>query len=174
MTESEFGPFFDELAWTFGKTNIHAKVKGQACADVKDIPSEALDYIKYGFKNLDSWPSNFAKTVQGLWQKWKEEHPERIANAGATSCDVCADGYLYAVKDGFSYVFRCARCQRSRANAIQWAMPEELERQGYISPWINCGFGGIPYDKMPPRPAQQCRLYGEDGYFDRVGREMRG
>ena len=120
----------------FGKKEPTLETYGEWMKDLSSIPSEPMDWIESKIK-ASKYPDNPPQAVRKLWFLWLEENPGRQIKE-KSGCSTCEDGYLWVVKDGFNYVFRCDICNKNGANqGIKQANREWFKNQGYVLLWVH-------------------------------------
>ena len=119
----------------------HAKLPADETMDIwteeaGKFPSEFYDWAFMSLKAREKkLPDNFPQAVLELWQEWMRRNPEKIERREfRCKQKECADGLLFVIKDGVSFVFRCAECD-SRADFVKFPKSSfhALSLNGYRS-----------------------------------------
>jgi hypothetical protein len=94
--------------------------------------------------NAETLPRNFPVAVRSAYSIWLKIQPKICEQRG---CDRCLSGLLCAVKNGYSYIFRCGHCRTSTA-AYPEATQYWLTEQGYKLDWQHDYRGPVDQDRM--------------------------
>lgn len=113
MTRAEFIKLAEDLAGYYGR-KMDAHRASLVFPKVQHIPSEAVGWILGRITDeAENMPSNLGKAVQGGWQAWLTDNPDRRAAREAHDCPECNRGVLFVQSEAGTAIFGCAYCNQA-------------------------------------------------------------
>ncbi|HOD98192.1 MAG TPA: hypothetical protein PLU95_06510 [Syntrophales bacterium] len=148
MDKSAFGEFLTSLCHYYERKEPRKETLNLWFQEVKPLPEEPLDWIREQIcQRQEGFPRNLPVIMRELWQRWREEHPQKQAHpdtdANCRDCD--GTGLITGYRESHAYAFRCGRCRQSTLHGIPFTTVETLIAQGY--------------ERSAPRQGRQ-RAYG--------------
>jgi hypothetical protein len=120
----------------FGKPLPKTETVQEWMKELKNIPNEPAIWIEQKIKS-NKYPDNPPQSIRKLWFLWLEDNPEKQVKQKA-GCSKCENGYLWTVKDGFNYVFRCEICNLNGYNqGIKASNRQEIKEKGFHLLWVH-------------------------------------